>query len=120
MTVTALLLMMHADDKTISVEDGRKFAAVLPCHRMVEVEGADHNFTGKRFVPRSPTKDDGVDNVVSSLCSAMLPLARTDQVQLYQCGTSSSELCCCCCCCKVEVACNSCVGHVVPQHGMCG
>lgn len=33
-------------DKTIPVEDGRKFAAVLPGHRIVEVEGADHNFTG--------------------------------------------------------------------------
>lgn len=37
---------VHAADKTISVEDGRKFAAVLPGHRIVEVEGADHNFTG--------------------------------------------------------------------------
>lgn len=33
-------------DKTIPVEDGRQFAAVLPGHHLVEVEGADHNFTG--------------------------------------------------------------------------
>ena len=35
-------------DKTIPVEDGRKFAAILPGHRLVEVEGADHNFTGSQ------------------------------------------------------------------------
>jgi hypothetical protein len=54
---------MHAADKTISVKDGRKFAAVLPGRRIVEVEGADHNFTGERSLPHSSKTHKGVCNV---------------------------------------------------------
>lgn len=37
---------VYAADTTIRVEDGRKFAVTLPGNRLVEVQGADHNFTG--------------------------------------------------------------------------
>lgn len=41
------VLTIHGTaDKVIPVEDGRKFAATLQGNRIVEVEGADHNFTG--------------------------------------------------------------------------
>lgn len=46
--LACLLLLFYAADKVIGVEDGRKFAAVLPGNRLVEVEGADHNFTGSQ------------------------------------------------------------------------
>lgn len=46
------MLTIHGTaDSVIPVTDGRNFAAVLPGHRLVEVEGADHNFrTGEEHV----------------------------------------------------------------------
>jgi hypothetical protein len=55
----AALSALSAADKTISVEDGRKFAAALPGHRLVEVEGADHNFTGVLYLHFPPWTGGG-------------------------------------------------------------
>jgi fermentation-respiration switch protein FrsA (DUF1100 family) len=42
----AAVALLCAADTVIPVEDGRKFAATLPGNRLVEVQGADHNFRG--------------------------------------------------------------------------